>query len=231
MAEDEEGTVRPATAVDVADDGAYADDGGDAEDGNDDEEDEDEGADEDFDADADAPEEPGPALLAEPTPTGGRGGTLAIVGVVVAMLGVFAYFKLRTPEEVVPPAVWARYHDVANTFSLEMPAQPVQSSDPQATLMARLGSRDYAVTWAPIGDLERWKKIEDAVVEKGTVTRQLSIPDSDASFVFKTPQGMFAAVRAVRRDNVGYLILTGAYIDDPDLERPLRTFRFEPAPP
>ncbi len=239
MADDQEGTVKPATAVDEASSNDYADGGGEAEDGDYDDEDEDDGADfdaddeSDVDADSDSAETTAPDAIAELPlrPPARKSGTLLIVSVFVAIVGVFAYFKLRTPEEVVPPAVWARYNDVANTFSLELPAQPIQSSDPQATLMVKLGSRDYAVTWAPIAHLDQWKAIETAVVQKGTITRQLSIPDSDAAFVFKTPQGLFAALRAVRRDNVGYLIISGAYIDDPDLERPLRTFRFEPAPP
>jgi len=243
MSEDDEGKPKPATAVDgaapaVEDDGDYADDGGEAEDGDYDDEDEDDGADvdaddeSDVDADDDTPEQPAAELIAEPpTPPPSNRGTLIMIGVFVAIVGVFAYVKLRTPEEDVPPAAWARYHDVATTFSLELPAQPIQGTDPQPNLMARLGAREYGVFWQPIGDEEAWKNIDKAVLEKGTILRQLSLPESAASFVFKTPQGMFAGVRAVRRDKVGYLIMTGAYIDGPDLERPLRTFQFEPAPP
>jgi len=244
MSEPEGEPPKPATAIDEADgasdDSDYEDDGGDAEEGDYDDEDEDEGADfdaddeSDVDADTDSSEQPAPDPIAEPPPpppaASGRG-TLMVVGVFVAIIGVFAYFKLRTPDEVVPPAVWARYHDTANTFSLELPAQPIQSTDPQPNLAVRLGAREYAVLWDTMQDPELWKHIGPGFMGEGTVVRQLSIPDSDEAFVFKTKQGGFTGIRTTHRGTIGYVILTGAYIDDPDLERPLRTFRLEPAPP
>lgn len=155
-------------------------------------------------------------------------GALWVVGFAITAFAVSTLVGGEGTDEPMPLAQWQRYHDTAGTFTIELPSQPIESPTPQPNLMSRYGNREYGVVWSTVADEAKWKTFAAAVAQDATRLRDLEIPDSDAAFVMKTKQGLYAAVRIVRRGPIGYLIMGGAYVDDPDSERVVRSFRLEP---
>jgi Zn-dependent protease len=159
-------------------------------------------------------------------------GALWIAGVVLTAIAVTTVLDARSEsDEPIAAAQWQRYYNVDRTFSIELPAQPVESKDPQPNLLVTYRNREYGVVWSTIGDEEGWKNFAATVSQGATRVRDLDIPDSEAAFVMKTKEGMYGAVRIVRRGQIGFLVMGGAFIDTPDNERAVRSFRVEPTSP
>lgn len=162
-------------------------------------------------------------------------GALWIVGVAITALSVSTVLDARaTSDPPPPPARWQRYHNTANTFSIELPAQPVEGTDPSMNLATTYGTRQYGVVWVPVPTylLAEWtKSIVENAHKEGSLVRELAIPDSGAAFVTKDKKGLYTTLRVVGRDGIAYLVIGAAFRDDPDGERVVRSFRLGPVSP
>jgi len=158
-------------------------------------------------------------------------GGLWLTGLATTALAIYAVVTTpRLADAPVPPAQWQRYYNTARTFSLELPAQPVEGTEPGMNLAATYGNRQYGVVWSPmpVAAVEAWAKdIESGGGKTGRRLRELAIPDSLAAFVMKSDDGLYTTVRVVARDGTGYMVIGAAYRDDPDGERVVRSFRLE----
>lgn len=159
-------------------------------------------------------------------------GALWIAGVVLTAIAVSTVLDARSTQNAPPPpAQWQRYYNTARTFSVELPAQPIEATEPSMHLAATHGSRQYGVIWMPVpaADMDAWRKaVADPSNNKGRKLRDLDIPDSDAAFVMKLDDGLYTTVRVVGRADTGYMVIGAAYVDDADAERVVRSFRVEP---
>ncbi len=143
-------------------------------------------------------------------------------GIGITVLAVIAF-------RAGPPANWQRYEDKAHQFSIELPAEPTESTTKvagQGLFSAMLGRNEFGITWVRVTDGPWRENLREAFSHKqGTLIEEYPMPDGDSALITEIA-GKRSYVLIRGETPVAFVVIAAGR--DADAERVIHSFRLLP---